>query len=101
MALHRHLYALGAMPIDTISYAIVALLRLIILSLWLIRLLALQLSLTLASFCAPDESRRTKRVITVTIFRALRCVHPRCFFRFLEFHLNSRLMSVIVASIVA
>ena len=64
MALHRHLYALGAMPIDTISYAIVALLRLIILSLWLIRLLALQLSLTLASFCAPDESRRTKKVIT-------------------------------------
>ena len=52
------------MPVVTIDYAIVALLRLIVLSLWLIRLdIALQLSLTLASFCAPDESRRTKKVI--------------------------------------
>ena len=43
---HPHLYTLGAMPVVTIYYAIVALLHLIILSLWLIRLLALQLSLT-------------------------------------------------------
>ena len=52
------------MPVVTIYYAIVALLHLIILSFWLIRLLALQLSLTLASFCASDESKRAKKVFT-------------------------------------
>ena len=69
------------MPIVTISYAIVVLLRLIILSLWLIRVLALQLSLTLARFCAPDESRRTKKVITGNYFSCTTWRTPSLFFQ--------------------
>ena len=53
------------MPVVAVNDAVVALLPLIILSLWLIRLqIAQQLSLTFANFCAPDESRKTKKVIT-------------------------------------
>ena len=71
---------------DQLSRIMGELVRLIILLLRLIKLLALQLSLTLAKFCAPDESIRT-----VTIFRALRCAHPHRFCWLLGFHLNSRL----------
>ena len=69
------------MPIFTIFYAIVALLRLIILSLWLIRLLALQLTLTLANFCAPDESGRTKKVITGKHFSCTTLCTPSLLFQ--------------------
>ena len=70
------------MPVATIDYAIVALLRLIILSLWLIKLhTALQLSLTLASFRAPDESRRTKKVITGNHFSCTTLCTPSWLFQ--------------------
>ena len=70
----------GAMSVVTIYYAIVALVRLIILSVWLIRLLALQLSLTLASFCAPDESRM-KKVITGNHFSCTTLRTPSLLFQ--------------------
>ena len=55
--------------------------------------------MTLASFCATDETRRTKKVITGNHFSCSSLCTPSLLFQASwAFHLNSRLMSVIVAS---